>query len=48
MDRDRGRHIRGIDGYAEPLRERFATVRTEPMPGSYRFPYTMVVLEARP
>jgi SAM-dependent methyltransferase len=48
MDRDRGRYIRTPERYLELLGEWFPSVENYHMTGSYRIPYSMLILEARP
>jgi SAM-dependent methyltransferase len=44
MRSDRGRHVRTEDGYARLAREAFRLVESRLVPGTYRIPYTLVVL----
>jgi len=46
MNRDRGRYIRTVDRYVDPMRELFASVSSEVMVTGYRIPFSMVILEA--
>jgi SAM-dependent methyltransferase len=46
MNRDRGRYIRTPERYVELLSESFPSVSTHYMLGSYRIPYSMMILEA--
>jgi cyclopropane fatty-acyl-phospholipid synthase-like methyltransferase len=47
MNHDRGRYIRSVDRYVETIREFFAEVAADVVGGTYRIPFTLVVLEAR-
>jgi SAM-dependent methyltransferase len=47
MRLDRGKFVRTVDEYAELLRTRFASVRTDVVRNVYRVPYTMAVIEGR-
>jgi SAM-dependent methyltransferase len=46
MRLDRGRFVRTIDDYAALVKSRFTRVETHIVRGTYRVPYTMVVVEA--
>ena len=47
MNHDRGAHIRSADRYVDAMREFFAEVAADVVAGTYRIPFTIVVLEAR-
>jgi SAM-dependent methyltransferase len=47
LDRDRGRHIRHVDGYLELARSVFTDVTPFDHPNYFRVPYTSLVMECR-
>jgi cyclopropane fatty-acyl-phospholipid synthase-like methyltransferase len=46
MNGDRGRHIRTVDEYMRIMRDRFAKAGADVIRGTYRIPFTLVVLHA--
>jgi SAM-dependent methyltransferase len=47
IDNDRGRYVRPVDDYVAAARKQFAEVAADIVTGTYRVPYSMVMLEGR-